>query len=72
MCMRCILLSLGAIREEGNEAREVVRGQIMKGPWKLLSMVLEGQIILEADKHGGLKQWCLIFSCVTDSLKKKT
>lgn len=44
----------------GNEAGEVVRSQIMKGPWKWACSMLEGQIPLEADKHGGLKQWFLM------------
>lgn len=54
--MGCTLVLLKWVRVVGNEAREVVRGQIMKGPWRWGYNMLEGQIILEADIHGRLKQ----------------
>jgi hypothetical protein len=54
--MGCTLLSLGGVRDEGNEAREMVMAHIMKGLWKLPRSVLEGESTLESDKHGALKQ----------------
>lgn len=59
-CMGCTVGLLKWVRVVGNEAREVVSGQIMKGPWKWGYSMLEGQITLEADIRGGLKQWFLM------------
>ena len=53
MFMGRSLLSLEGSRVIGNEAREAARGHIMKGPWKKVCNMFEGQITMEAD----IKQW---------------